>query len=131
MGWNPPDHGPVAATATAPTIRARARDAVRNDSLARQIVEAWTDDVVGWGFVPRSSSRDAATRDRVHALWEAWSETAGSGGEDFAALTATAVRGLLVDGEVLPPAAAAEAGGQAARAARAGACRPGPPCRTT
>ena len=59
----------------------------------------WLDDALGWGFTPRSSSRDAATRDRVHALWQAWAETAGSAGEDFAALTATAVRTVLVDGE--------------------------------
>ncbi len=99
-GWNPPDFGAVAATSTAPTIRSRARDAFRNDSLARQIIEAWTDDVCGWGFVPRSSSSDAATRDDVHRLWELWAETAGSVGEDFAAVIATAVRSVLVDGEV-------------------------------
>jgi len=100
LGWNPPDSGPVAATATAPTIRARARDAYRNDGAARQVVEAWVDDAVGWGFAPRSRARDAAVRDRVHQLWEAWAETAGSAGEDFAALTASAVREVLVSGEV-------------------------------
>ena len=99
-GWNPPDLGAVAATSTGPIIRARARAAFRNDSLARQIIEAWTDDVCGWGFVPRSSSSDAATRDDVHRLWELWAETAGSVGEDFAAVIATAVRAVLLDGEV-------------------------------
>lgn len=100
LGWAPPDSGPVAATATAPTIRARARDAFRNDGAARQVIEAWVDDVVGWGFAPRSRARDAAVRDRVHQLWEAWAETAGAAGEDFASVTSTAVRSVLVDGEV-------------------------------
>ncbi len=98
-GWNPPDLGAVAATSTAPIIRSRARDGFRNDSLARQIVETWIDDVCGWGFVPRSSSRDASVRSRVNALWETWSETAGAAGEDFAGLTAAVVRSVLVDGE--------------------------------
>ena len=98
-GWDPPDLGAVAATATAPTIRARARDAFRNDSLARQIVETWLDDTCGWGFVPRSSSRDASVRGRVNALWETWAECAGAAGEDFGALTAAVVRSVLVDGE--------------------------------
>jgi lambda family phage portal protein len=99
QGWNPPDSGPVAATATAPTIRARARDAFRNDGAARQVIESWIDDAVGWGFMPRSRARDAEVRDRVHALWEEWAETAGAAGEDFAALTAAAVREVLVSGE--------------------------------
>ena len=51
------------------------------------------------GFVPRSSSREAAVRTRVHALWEQWAESAGAAGEDFVALTAAAVRSVLVDGE--------------------------------
>lgn len=97
--WNPPDAGPVAATLTAPKIRARARDACRNDGAARAIVESWTDDVCGWGFTPRSKARDAALRDKLHALWAVWSETAGSAGEDFAALVALVVRGVLMDGE--------------------------------
>lgn len=99
IGWNPPDSGPVTATATAPTIRARSRDAHRNDGAARQIIEAWVDDTVGWGFTPRSMAREAAVRDRVHSLWSEWAETAGSAGEDFAALTSTVVREVLAAGE--------------------------------
>ncbi|MBX7185021.1 MAG: phage portal protein [Vicinamibacteria bacterium] len=98
-GWNPPDSGPVAATSTAPTIRARSRDAHRNDGVARQIVEAWVDDVVGWGLTPRSLAREAAVRDRVHSLWSEWAETAGAAGEDFAALTSVVVREVLAAGE--------------------------------
>lgn len=99
-GWNPSDYGPVSASASLTTIRARARDAFRNDSFARAIVEAWIDDSLGWGFTPRSTAKDASVRDQLHVLWEAWSESAGSGGEDFAALTAAAVREVLVSGEV-------------------------------
>lgn len=100
-GWEPPSYGPVAATLTAATIRARARDAARNDGLARAIVEQWTSDLNGWGYTPRSKAKNAALRDRLHDLWARWSEEAGSGGQDFAALTAAAMRSLVVDGEIL------------------------------
>lgn len=99
-GWAPPDSGPIAATATAPTIRARARDAYRNDGLARQIIESWLADAIGWGPTPRSLARDAAVRDRIHDLWSRWAETAGAGGEDLLAVVYCAIREALVSGEV-------------------------------
>jgi capsid protein len=64
------------------------------------VVETWVDDLCGWGYTPRSTAKSASTRDQVHSLWERWAEQAGAAGEDFAALCATAVREVLVSGEV-------------------------------
>ncbi len=97
--WRPADAGPVASTMALPMIRARARDAYRNDGWAKQICEAWVDDAVGFGFTPRSRAKDATLRSQIQALWSEWAETAGAAGEDFAEVTCGVVRELLISGE--------------------------------
>ncbi|MGE3343316.1 MAG: phage portal protein [Vicinamibacterales bacterium] len=100
-GWDAPDVSANVATASASTIRARCRDAMRNDSLARAIVETKVDDVVGWGLKALSRASDEGTRVKVQALFEEWSHAADADGVlDFAGLQALVVRNMIVDGEV-------------------------------
>lgn len=98
-GMTTADQGPTVATSSAATIRARARDAARNDGLARALVESWVDDVCGWGPTPRSRASEATVRDEITSLWNRWAEHAGSAGEDFAALCSSVVRSVVRDGE--------------------------------
>ena len=100
LDWTPPDVSANLATANASTIRARCRDAVRNDSWAKAIIETLTDDVVGWGIRPLSRAKDETFRQALQARHEDWSSVADADGVlDFAGLQALAVRTMLVDGE--------------------------------
>lgn len=99
--WQPPDPSANVATATAATIRQRCRDAMRNDSWARAIVETFVDDVVGWGIKPLSRAPDETFRQALQRRWEDWSAVADADNVlDFAGLEALAVRQVVVDGEV-------------------------------
>ena len=98
--WSAPDVGPNVATLSAPAIRTRCRDAVRNDAWARAIVETLVDDIVGWGIKPLSRAVDEAFRQAVQQRWEDWAAVADADGVlDLAGLQALAVRNMVVDGE--------------------------------
>ena len=98
--WQPGNPSANVATANAPTIRARCRDAMRNDSWAANLVNAFVDDAIGWGIKPLSRAKDEAFRQKVQALWEDWSAVADADGVlDMAGLQALAVRTIVVDGE--------------------------------
>jgi lambda family phage portal protein len=100
VDWDVPDATANSATQTAPTIRTRCRDAMRNDSWARAIVETLTDDVIGWGVKPLFRAPNEAYRQCIQALWEEWSEYADADGLlDFNGLQALAFRTMVVDGE--------------------------------
>ncbi|MEP7307648.1 MAG: phage portal protein [Acidobacteriota bacterium] len=98
--WNPPDLSAAGATTSASTIRTRCRDAVRNDSWARAIVETFDDDLIGWGIKPLSRALNEIFRQATQALWEDWSAVADADGVlDMAGLQSLIVRTWAVDGE--------------------------------
>jgi lambda family phage portal protein len=101
VGWDAPDVAAnVAATASAATIRARCRDAMRNDAWAKAIVETLTDDLIGWGVKPLSRAKGEPFRQAIMALWDDWSAVADADGVlDMAGLQSLAVRNWAVDGE--------------------------------
>lgn len=100
QGMNTADPGPNMATLSAPVLRARCRDAVRNDSWARAIVETLTDDVIGWGIKPLSRSQHEPFRQAVQRLWEDWTTVADADGVlDIAGLQAAAFREMVTGGE--------------------------------
>ena len=83
-------------------LKARARDAHRNNCWARRAVNLLTDYVVGVGLRPMLSVPDPALRKRVGDLWQRWTEEADFIGRDgFYGLQSEALRTTLVDGEVL------------------------------
>lgn len=101
IGWGTADPTPAGAAASVPTIRARTRDAIRNDAWASAIVETLVDDAIGWGVTVRSAAPDDAVQAAVQDLWDRWSiEADATGTLDLAGLQALAFRGLIVDGEV-------------------------------
>ena len=132
-GWNPPDLGAVAASVdSVRPFELRARDAFRNDSLARQIIEVWIDDAVRLGF--RSSilvARCLGRADRVNALWEAMvRDGRGCGRRGLRrAFVADGRRpkSVLVDGEAFVRLRTPEGPRTGCACALVvGACRPGP-----
>ncbi|MGE0450217.1 MAG: phage portal protein [Vicinamibacterales bacterium] len=92
--------GANVATMSAPTLRTRCRDAYRNDSWARAMVDTLVDDVIGWGIKPLSRAQDEPFRQAVQALWEDWSAVADADGMlDMAGLQAAAFREMVTGGE--------------------------------
>jgi lambda family phage portal protein len=91
--WTVGDLSATQVTNDAPKMRDRARDLIRNFSWARQVVETFTDDVVGWGPRPLSKSPE------VQSKWLAWEPVAGADGESFAQVVSRVVRAVFVDGE--------------------------------
>jgi lambda family phage portal protein len=98
-GWGAENPTANWATASASTIRARCRDATRNNAWARALVETFTDDVVGWGIGLLPRGTDTRTREAIAELWREWEELAGADGQNLAAVQVAAVRQVIVDGE--------------------------------
>jgi lambda family phage portal protein len=98
-GWGREDPTANWATSNVSTIRARCRDAARNDGWARALVEVFTDDVVGWGIEPLPRAADPKTRETIGRLWNEWADVAGADGQNMAALQVAVMRQLIVDGE--------------------------------
>jgi lambda family phage portal protein len=91
------------ATILSPAIlKARARDADRNNCWAHRALNLLRDYVVSTGIVPMVDTADTGLRARTHALWTAWCEVADfTGRYNFNALQGQAFRSALVDGEAL------------------------------
>jgi lambda family phage portal protein len=91
------------ATILSPAIlKARARDADRNNPWAHRALNLLRDYVVSTGIVPMVDTADTALRARTHALWAAWCEVADfTGRHSFNTLQGQAFRSCLIDGEVL------------------------------
>lgn len=71
-GWSAPQTGPNRATQGAATLRARSRDAGRNEWAADSAVTQWAVNLVGTGIQPRPRTRDAARKQALLALWLRW-----------------------------------------------------------
>jgi len=101
--WNPSAAGPnSAATQNLPTIRRRARDAVRNDPWAKTSVARWVSNVIGTGIQPYPLHPDLATRMLLKGLWADWiAECDADGRLDFYGQQVLAARSMFVDGEAL------------------------------
>ncbi len=99
--WFPPSTD--FASYLGPTLlKARARDAARNNPFANRAVNLLRDYVVSIGIKPMVDSPDPALRARVHALWTAWTDSSDwTGRSSFYGQQAEAFRTCLIDGEVL------------------------------
>jgi lambda family phage portal protein len=98
--WSPPrtDFATILSPAI---IKARARDADRNNPWAHRALNLLRDYCIATGVAPMIDA-DTALRARTHALWMAWCETADfTGRYNFNGLQGQAFRSALVDGEVL------------------------------
>jgi lambda family phage portal protein len=91
------------ATILSPAIlKARARDADRNNPWAHRAINLLRDYVISTGVVPMVDTANTALRARTHALWSAWTEAADFTGRfGFNLMQAEAFKSCLIDGEVL------------------------------
>ena len=99
--WYPPSTD-FAAILSPQLLKARARDADRNNCWAHRAVNLLRDYVIGVGVKPMVDIADPELRGRVHALWTAWIDSSDfTGRSDFYGQQAEAFRAALVDGESL------------------------------
>ncbi len=99
--WYPPSTD--FASYLGPTLlKARARDAARNNPFASRAVNLLRDYVVSIGIKPMVDSPDPALRALVHANWTKWTDSSDwTGRSSFYGQQAEAFRTCLIDGEVL------------------------------
>lgn len=98
--WLPFDSGPKREHITLPMLRARSRDACRNNPIARAAVERMVTDVIGAGISPKPVIESEALRMRLIDQWEAWSAECDVDGQtDFYGLQTLAMRAMLESGE--------------------------------
>lgn len=70
-GWAPGNPGPTRAiTSQQSTIRARSRDAVRNNGWISNGLGNWTANEIGTGIKPRSKAKDKEFAQAANELWE-------------------------------------------------------------
>lgn len=82
------------------TLRSRARDMVRKNPYASNIIETLVSNTVGTGIKPQSKAQNAEFRKAVQALWLRWSDEADSHGvHDFYGLQASICRSMIEGGE--------------------------------
>ena len=101
--WNP---GATSAnaehTAAAPTVRARARDAVRNDSWAKRGAEIWTECAVSSGIMPEPQTGTDRLDRQIREAFEEFNENCdASGQDDFFGLQDLASQTVFESGDVL------------------------------
>ena len=101
-GWNPPKSGPNLAMAGVDLLRARARDAERNDWAGESASQRWVTNLVGWGITPRLSRFKAGARkEELQKLWDEWVPNSDADCVlNFYAQQALVVRAWLGAGEV-------------------------------
>lgn len=102
-GWSKrtTDANSAASGATLSTLRAQARDLVRNNPWARRGLRRIVTDTVGWGIKPKAKGRGAK---HVMDLWERWAETTecdAAGRLTFYGLQKLVMRTVVESGEVL------------------------------
>lgn len=82
------------------SLRASARDLVRNNGYAESALSTVTDDAVGWGIVPKPVDGNKALKE----LWKDWAETTlcdADGRHDFYGLQKLVMRTVVESGEVI------------------------------
>jgi lambda family phage portal protein len=101
QGWNRAmgDANAVTGPSLA-TLRASARDLVRNNGHAKKALRVIGNHVVGWGIVAKPKPMNK----RLHDTWKAWAESTdcdSDGQNDFYGLQKLVVRSVAESGEVL------------------------------
>ena len=96
-GWTRSNVGPNTAASHAPTLRARARDMVRNDAHAARAVQVVAGNVVGTGIQPRFRDDPKQVMETLWRNWSAKADVSGRLGLDT--LQLIAMRAAVQDGE--------------------------------
>ena len=100
--WQPTSGGPNSVLfGSLATMRARSRDAERNNGWIARGVTSWVSNEIGTGIIPRSRASDPEFRERINELWRQWVQEADADGvTTFYGLLSMAVRTRYTAGEV-------------------------------
>lgn len=101
--WGRSNAGPNAAMYFASyTLRARAREIVRNHPYGSSATDAYVSNMIGTGIAPKWRISDPDLKAEIQELWSDWIDEADSyGNTDFYGLLAMIARAEFQDGEVL------------------------------
>ncbi|KWK54039.1 portal protein [Burkholderia stagnalis] len=101
--WRASGAGPnAAAVQNLPLLRARARDAIRNDTWAKAAIERLVSNTIGTGIQAHPQHPDEVIRKQQKQLWEDSSlEMDPDGQTDLPGQQTLAARSFFSDGEVL------------------------------
>lgn len=101
--WTTFASGPNLSDAgTLSAIRARARDAIRNNPWAAQALNSFASNLVGRGIVPRWKIEDEELRQQIHSLWEEWvQESDADGLLDFYGQQTLVTKTVIHSGEAV------------------------------
>lgn len=81
--------------------RQRVRFYVLNNPWLTRAVDSLVTNLVGAGIKPQSLHRNEATRNKLHQLWQLWTDAADpAGASDFYGLLSIAARSMVIDGEL-------------------------------
>lgn len=100
-GWNAPSSGPNKAIESAPKVRDRAHDALRNDWSGSSFRQNWTTNLVGVGIVPRLRTKNKTLKEKINKLWRNFCDQSDADGIlDFYGQQTLAVGTWIGAGEV-------------------------------
>ncbi|MEM9681649.1 MAG: phage portal protein [Pseudomonadota bacterium] len=99
--WRVSQLGPKSTLSySLPTLRNRARDAVRKNPLADSAISTIETNIVGSGIKPLFRTSDAGLNKELQELWLDWTDEADADGRcDFYGLQASATRAMAEAGE--------------------------------
>jgi len=103
-GWVTPTSDANSSITNPATIRARARDLVRNNAWASKGVNVITNNCVGYGIRAQLKAGSQLRTRQAQSIWQQWAETTAcdaDGMHDIYGLQAIAFRSLVESGEVL------------------------------
>lgn len=102
-GWTTFASGPNSSgDETFSVIRARARDAIRNNPWAASALASYSANLVGRGIVPRWKLEEEGLRAEVQSLWEDWVPEADADGlHDFYGLQNLVTKTMIHSGEAI------------------------------
>ena len=103
--WSSRDQMPnpvQSASLSRSMLASRARWLVANAPLPAAGAAAWQTALVGTGLRPQPQHRSKATREKVTAAWESWTDRADADGvTDAYGMQASVAKGVVVSGEAL------------------------------
>lgn len=102
LGWNAPTASPNSAImGSLSLLRARSRQASRNDGYAKSILDKLTTNMIGTGIKPLSQSADPIFRESFHQLFLRWTDESDADGIlDFYGQQTQVAHAWLEAGEV-------------------------------
>lgn len=100
-GWQTADYGPNVNQMSVRTLRARARQMVRNNPWISNAIDVYASELIGTGIKPKSQHKNPKIREAINAAFLRWTDEADADQRlDFYGLQALIAREEFEAGEV-------------------------------